>query len=39
MEKVKNIMKIINYYLKGNIKMEKNMEKEKNIIMVIKMIN
>ena len=32
MEKVKNIMKIIIYYLKGNIKKEKDMEKGKNIL-------
>ena len=31
MEKEKNIMKLVNYYLKENIKMEKG-EKEKNII-------
>ena len=35
MEQVKNMMIImVNYYLKENIKMEKEMEKEKNIIMV-----
>ena len=32
MEKGKNIIKMVNYYLKENIKMEKEMEKEKNII-------
>ena len=27
---------LINYYMKVNIKMEKEMEKEKNIVMVLK---
>ena len=31
MEKEKNIMKMVNYYLKENIQMEKGMEREKNI--------
>ena len=37
MEKNENMKYIlINYYLKVNIKMEKEMEKEKNILMVLK---
>ena len=36
MEKEKNIVKMINYYLKENIKMKKEMEKEKNIIKMAK---
>ena len=35
MEKVKNTMKRMIYYLKGDIKMEKEMEKGKNIIMMV----
>ena len=34
MEKEKNMIIMVMYYLKGNIKMEKEMEKEKNINMV-----
>ena len=33
-EMEKNIMKMANYYLKENILMEKEMEKEKNIIII-----
>ena len=36
MEKEKNMIGVINYYLKVNIKMEKEMEKEKNIITLVK---
>ena len=37
MEKKENMKYIlINYYSKVNIKMEKEMEKEKNIVMVLK---
>ena len=37
MVKEKNMKYIlINYYMKVNIKMEKEMEKEKNIVMVLK---
>ena len=35
MEKEKNILMVINYYLKVNISMAKKMEKEKNIIIMI----
>ena len=35
MVKEKNIIKMVNYYLKENIQMEKGMEKEKNIIMKV----
>ena len=35
-EKEKNIMKMMKYYLKVNIKMEKDMGKEKNIMKVVK---
>ena len=34
LEKEKNMMVIVNYYLKVNILMEKEMEKEKNIIVM-----
>ena len=35
MEKAKNIINMVIYYLKGNIKMEKDgMEKEKNTMMI-----
>ena len=37
MGKENNIMKMVIYYLKENIKMENGMEKEKNII--LKMVN
>ena len=32
MEKENNIMKMVNYYMKVNIKMEKKMDMEKNIL-------
>ena len=35
MEKEKNIIIMVIYYLKGNIKMEKETEKEKNITMIV----
>ena len=35
MEKEKNIMNMVNYYLKENFLMEKGMEKEKNTIIMI----
>ena len=36
MEKEKNMIIMVNYYLKENIKMEENgMEKEKNIMMMV----
>ena len=35
MEMVKNMMMIIDYYLKVNIKMEKDMEKGKNIMIMV----
>ena len=37
MEKEKNIIIMVNYYLKENIQMEKDMEKEKNIM--VQMVN
>ena len=35
MEKEMNIILMVNYYLKVNIQMEKEMEKEQNIIIVV----
>ena len=35
MEKEKNIILSVNYYLKENIEMEKGMEKQKNIMMMV----
>ena len=35
MEKEKNIIEMVNYYLKENIQMEKEMEKEKNIMNMV----
>ena len=36
MEKEKNMIMKVKYHLKENIKMEKEMEKEKNIIIMVK---
>ena len=35
MEMERNIIIMVIYYLKGNIKMERETEKEKNIIMIV----
>ena len=35
MEQEKNIIKMVNYYLKENIQKEKEMEKEKNIMKMV----
>jgi len=35
LEKEKNIIEMVNYHLKENIKMEKEMKKEKNIIKIV----
>ena len=37
--KEKNIMKMVIYYLKENIKMENGMEKEKEKNIILKMVN